>query len=126
MSVGICLVRAGLPAPDVLSGLLHRCGLSVWTPDADDGQIYAGSLCIVIDMPGDAGFRTLKLFRDYGIETPVVLVVDPGLEKAAAGAKRFSRVEVLRRETQPREILRRIEAFFPQHRGTAVPSLCVT
>ncbi len=115
MSVGVCLIRAGLPAPDALAGLLTRCGLSVWTPaapDADDGHIYGGALCIVIDMPREAGFRTLKLFRDYGVQTPVLLIVDPGLEKATAGTEWLGNIDVVSRNTDPREILRRIEALF--------------
>lgn len=123
MSVGVCLVRAGLPAPDALAGLLRRCGLTVWTPaaaDAEDGQIYGGALCIVIDMPGDAGYRTLKLFRDYGVETPVLLVVDPGLEKATAGAEAPWRMDVVSRSAAPRDILRRMEALFQKHRDAAL------
>jgi DNA-binding response OmpR family regulator len=115
MPVGVCLIRAGLPAPDALGELLGKCGLSVWTPaapDADDGHIYGGALCIVIDMPREAGFRTLKLFRDYGVETPILLIVDPGLEKATAGAEWLWGIDVVPRDVEPRDILRRIEALF--------------
>ncbi len=121
MPFGICLVAAGLPAPGALGELLRKCGLEVWTPtapDADDGHIYAGALCIVIDMPREAGFRTLKLFRDYGVRTPVLLIVDPGLEKATAGAECAWTMDVVPRTAPAREILERIEVLCAAHRDS--------
>ncbi len=109
MPVGVCLITAGLKMPASLENLLKWCGFEVWTPnspDAGDGHIYDEAICLIIDMPGDAGFRTLRLFRDYGVKTPALLIVDPGLE---AIGRQGGRLEVIPRTADAREILRWVE-----------------
>lgn len=123
MTYGVCFIEAGLPAPSRIDELLKCCGLQVWTPDiaaADDGHIYGGALCLVIDMPREAGFRTFRLFRDHGVETPVLLVVDPGVESVLSGLDPRWGLEVVSRDCDPREILRRVEKLcrkrlYPDH-----------
>jgi hypothetical protein len=112
MAVGVCLIAAGLAAPSRVGELLRQCGVEVWTPtspDADDGHIYDDAVCIVIDMPGEAGVRTLQLFRSYGINTPALLIVDPGLEKAFHGVKAASLLSVLPRTADLRGALHYLE-----------------
>lgn len=112
MPIGVCLITAGLTAPSAIGDLLQQCGFEVWTPDSPDasnGHIYDCAVCIVIDMPMDAGFHTLRLFRDYGINTPMLLIVDPGLEVACAG-RRSGRLGVVPRTADPREIMHWIES----------------
>jgi hypothetical protein len=112
MPFGICLVAAGLSEPSTVGVLLQQCGFEVWTPDSPDacnGHIYDDAIGIVIDMPADAGFHTLRLFRDYGINTPILVIVDPGLEVACAG-RRSGRLGVVPRTADPREIMHWIEA----------------
>lgn len=112
MPVGVCLITAGLTAPNTIGSLLQSCGFEVWTPDSPDacnGHIYDRAVCIVIDMPMDAGFRTLRLFRDYGISTPTLLIVDPGLEVACTG-RRSGRLGVVPRTADPREVMHWIES----------------
>jgi hypothetical protein len=112
MAVGVCLVTAGLTDPTNIGAVLERCGFEVWTPDSPDacnGHIYDDAVCIVIDMPMDAGFHTLRLFRDYGINTPILVIVDPGLEVACAG-RRGGRLGVVPRTADPREVMHWIES----------------
>lgn len=114
MSVGVCVITAGLPAPSRIGELLMRCGVDVWTPDspdADDGHIYDDAVCLVIDMPGDAGVRTLQLFREYSINTPALLIVDPGLERAFLGLKSQRLLSVLPRTADLRGALRWLEVM---------------
>lgn len=109
MPVGVCLIAAGLKMPAGLENLLKWCGFEVWTPnspDASDGHIYDEAIGLIIDMPGDAGFRTLRLFRDYGVKTPALLIVDPGLE---AIGRQGGRLEVISRTADARQILRWVE-----------------
>ena len=109
MPVGVCLISAGLNRPGDLGNVLRWCGFDVWTPDSPgaNGDGYDQAICIIIDMPGDAGFRTLQLFRDYGVRTPVLLIVDPGLE---AIGRQGGRLELIPRTANSREILRWIES----------------
>ncbi len=112
MSVGVCLITAGLPEPSAIGELLGQCGVEVWTPtspDADDGHIYDDAVCLVIDMPADAGVRTLQLLRDYGIGTPALLIVDPDLERAFRGVKCDRLLSVLPRTADLRGALRWLE-----------------
>jgi hypothetical protein len=105
MPVGICMITAGLAEPSAIGCLLQQCGFEVWTPDSPDacnGHIYNKAVCLVIDMPLDAGFHTLRLFRDYGINTPALLIVDPGLEVACAD-RRDGRLGVVPRTADPRK-----------------------
>ncbi len=112
MSVGICLITAGLPVPSSIGDLLQKCGFEVWTPDSPDagnGHIYDDAVCIVIDMPVDAGFRTLRLFRAYGINTPALVIVDPGLEVVGEGRKN-GQLGVVPRTADIREVMHWIES----------------
>ncbi len=112
MAVGVCLITAGLPSTSGIGNLLDAGGLHVWTPAtpvADDGHIYDDAVCMVIDMPGDAGFRTLKLFRDYRINTPALLIVDPGLERAFSGQRSDRVLSVLPRTMDLRGVLHWLE-----------------
>jgi hypothetical protein len=55
---GVCLVSAGLAGGSGLEEIFLGCGLQVWTPQsALDARIYGDALCLVIDMPRDAGYR---------------------------------------------------------------------
>lgn len=119
MAYGVCLIAAGLPAPSQIEDLIRLCGLEVWTPDsvgADDGRIYSGALCMVIDMPREAGFKTFRLFRDHGVETPVLLIVDPGLEEAMGGLNPNWGLRVVSRSTGSRDILGHIEMMCRERR----------
>ena len=114
MSFGICLISAGLAQPSIIGGLLERCGLSVWTPaspDADDGYIYERAICVVLDMPGNSGVRTLQLLRDYGVKTPALLVVDSGYVPELADLKNAWVLDVIPRTSNPREVLHWIESM---------------
>lgn len=122
MSVGVCLITAGLPAPSGIAELLEQCGIQIWTPsspDADDGHIYDQAVCIVIDMPGETGVRTLQLFRSYGIATPALLIVDPTLERAFQGLGRDGLLSVLPRTADLRGALRWLEAMCRTKQGYA-------
>lgn len=125
MAYGVCLIAAGLPADSNLDELIRLTGLEVWTPDsagAGDGHIYGGALCLVIDMPREAGFRTFRLFRDHGVETPVLLIVDPGLEAAMTGLDPEWGLEVMARGADPREILARVAELCRIRRHSSEPA----
>ncbi len=112
MSIGVCLITAGLAAPSALGDLLRRCGITVWTPtspDADDGHIYDAAVCVVIDMPGETGLRTLQLLRSYSINTPALLIVDPGLERAFQGLNGEGLLSVLPRGADMHGAMRWLE-----------------
>jgi FixJ family two-component response regulator len=114
MSFGICLISAGLEQPSVIGSLLEECGLSVWTPtspNADDGYIYERAICVVLDMPGNSGVRTLQLLRDYGVKTPALLVVDSGYVPGPADLKNAWVLDVIPRTSNPRKVLRWIESM---------------
>jgi hypothetical protein len=114
MSFGICLISAGLEQPSVIGSLLEKCGLSVWTPaspGADDGYIYQRALCMVLDMPGESGVRTLQLLRDYGVTTPALLVVDSGYVPGPADLKNAWVLDVIPRTSNPRKVLHWIESM---------------
>ena len=114
MSFGICLISAGLARPSAIGSLLEKCGLSVWTPnspDADDGYIYERAICIVLDMPGESGVRTLQLLRDYGVNTPALLIVDNGYAPGPDELKNAWALDVIARAAGPREILHWIESM---------------
>jgi hypothetical protein len=112
---GICLITAD--AGGELEAIFRRCGLQVWTPQSvEDARIYGAALCLVIDMPRDAGFRTLRLFRDYGIETPALLIVDPGCEVAVSELKCGGVMDVLPRDANPLRILRWIQSMVAARR----------
>lgn len=107
---GICLITAGVEGG--LEPIFRACGLEVWTPQAaEDARIYGAALCLVIDMPRDAGYRTLRLFRDYGIATPALLIVDPGREVAVSELDCGGVMDVLPRDANPLRILRWIQSL---------------
>lgn len=112
MTRGICLITAGLPADNGLAELFLNCGLEVWTPQlAVDARIYESALCLVIDMPRDAGYRTLYLFRDYGVETPALLIVDPGCEVAISELNCGWVMDVIPRDATPLRIMRWVQSM---------------
>jgi hypothetical protein len=114
MSFGICLISAGLDRTSAIETLLSQCGLTVWTPTspgADDGHIYENAICLVIDMPGDAGVRTLQLLRDYGIRTPALLIVDDGYRPGPAELKNAWVLDVIPRTADGRGVLCWIESM---------------
>lgn len=95
-------------------GLLEKCGLAVWTPSspgAEDGAIYERALCLVIDMPGAAGLRTLRLLRGYGVTTPAILVADSGHALAADEMKGLGVLDVVPRAADARALLHWIESM---------------
>jgi len=111
---GICLIAAGSEQAGAIGRLLRECGLCVWTPNspaADDGHIYERAVCLVIDMPGDAGVRTLQLLRDYNVRTPALLVVDAGYRPGPAELKNAWVLEVIPRTADPRVVLHWIESM---------------
>jgi len=112
---GVCLISAGLAAPDAIGALLSRCGLTVWTPDTADASAedskYERALCLVIDMPGCSGLETLELFRRYGIWTPAILIVDNKNEIPPDRLKQVGALDVLPRPGGTRELLRWIECI---------------
>jgi len=114
MPLGVCLISTVRPEPDPLKDLLQRCGFLVWTPsspDADDGHIYDEAVCLVIDLPGEAGARTLKLLRDYGVKTPAVLVVDCGYRPMPDELGSPWTLNITPSPVDPRELLRWIETM---------------
>ena len=112
---GICLISAGLSAPNGIGMLLSRCGLTVWTPDSanasSDDSKYERALCLVIDMPGRSGLETLELFRRYGIWTPAILIVDNKDEIPVNRLMQAGALDVLSRPASTRELLRWIECI---------------
>lgn len=114
MSLGICVITAGLPTESPVADLLERCGIPVWTPassDAQDGSAYCHALCLIIDMPGRAGLDTLELIRRYGITTPAILVVDPAAALSAEELKQARALDALPRPLNRRDLLRWIECI---------------
>lgn len=112
MTRGVCLISAGLPVESGLRELIERCGLAVSTPQTtEDALVYGRALCLVIDMPEDAPYRTLRLFRDYGIATPALLVVDPGREMAVGELDCDGIMDILPRTANPLHILRWIQSL---------------
>lgn len=107
---GICLITAEVGGE--LEAIFRGCGLEVWTPhSAEDARIYGEALCLVIDMPRDAGYRTLRLFRDYGVATPALLIVDPGREVALSELNCGGMMDIIRRDATPLRILRWIQSL---------------
>ena len=114
MSLGICMISTERPYPDPVTDLLQRCGFEVWTPNtpgADDGHIYGGAVCLIIDLPGVAGIHTLKLLRDYDVKTPAVLVVDGGYQALPDELGSPWALNITPRPVDPRELLRWIESM---------------
>ncbi len=113
---GVCLISAGLPGGSELEAVLLCCGLQVWTPQtAEDASIYGDALCLVIDMPRDTGYRTLRLFRDYGIETPALVIVDPGCELTVSELNCVGVMDVIPRDVGPLRVLRWIQSMYAAH-----------
>ena len=112
---GVCLISAGLDAPDAIGALLSRCGLTVWAPDSADASSedskYEHALCLVIDMPGRSGLETLELFRRYGIWTPTILIVDNKDEIPPDRLMQTGALDALARPANTRELLRWIECI---------------
>ncbi|HUO97604.1 MAG TPA: hypothetical protein VMU01_03005 [Rhizomicrobium sp.] len=114
MPFAVCLIAAGLAQPSRIASVLERCGIPVWTPSsagADEGGIYRNAICLVIDMPGDAGVRTLRLLRQYGIKTPALLIADSGYAPGPAELGDAWVLNVIPRTADPREVLRWIECM---------------
>lgn len=112
MARGICLISAGQNGDGALAELFGACGLEVWTPQsAEDARIYGAALCLVIDMPGEAGYRTLRLFRDYGVTTPALLIVDSGCEMAVSTLNCGNVMDVIPRDAGPLRIMRWIRSM---------------
>jgi hypothetical protein len=112
MMRGICLISAGHDGGQNLAGLFRACCLEVWTPQSvEDARIYGAALCLVIDMAGDAGYRTLRLFREYGITTPALLIVDPGCEVAVSELNCGNVMDVIPRDANPLRIMRWIQSM---------------
>ncbi|GAA0579600.1 hypothetical protein [Rhizomicrobium electricum] len=112
MTRGICLISAGHDDGADFAGLFTGCGLDVWTPQSvEDAGIYGAALCLVIDMAGEAGYRTLRLFRDYGITTPALLIVDPGSEVAISELNCGNVMDVIPRDASPLRIMRWIQSM---------------
>ena len=108
----VCLISAGLPVESGLRELFESCGLTVSTPQTtEDALVYGRALCLVIDLPEDAPYRTLRLFRDYGITTPALLVVDPGREMAVSDLDCDGVMDILPRTENPLRILRWIQSL---------------
>lgn len=109
---GICLISAGNSGAPALEALFRRSGLAVLTPQStEDAQVYADALCLVIDMPGDAGYHTLRLFRDYDIQTPALLIVDPGYAVAISELNCGNVMDVVPRDANPLRIMRWIQSL---------------
>jgi hypothetical protein len=109
---GICFISAGHDGGAELAELFRACGLVVWTPQsAEDARIYGAALCLVIDMSGEAGYRTLRLFRDYGITTPALLIVDPGREVAVSELNCGNVMDVIPRDAGPLRIMRWVRSM---------------
>ena len=107
---GICLITAGVDG--ALEEVFRGCGLDVWTPrSAEDVRVCDAALCLVIDMPRDGGYRTLRLFRDYGVATPALLIVDPGREVPVSELDCGHVMDVLPRDANPLRILRWIQSL---------------
>jgi DNA-binding NarL/FixJ family response regulator len=113
MNIGVCLISAGRDAVGVTEALLLRCGLTVWTPaSADatsDGSVYKRALCLIIDMPGRHGLRTLQLLRRYGIRTPAILVVDHKDDVTPNDILQAGVLDALPSGGDPRDLLRWVE-----------------
>lgn len=109
---GICLISAANAGAVALEALFRSCGLAVWTPQlAEDARVYGEALCLVIDMPGAAGYHTLRLFRDYGVQTPALLIVDPGREMAISELNCGNVMDVVPRDANPLRIMRWIQSL---------------
>ncbi len=114
MALGIYLISAEIQSTNALRRLLERCGLDVWTPqslDEGDGHIYDRAVCLVIDMHQGAGFRTLRLFRSYGVRTPALLIVDPGREVDPVTLDCEGVMDVIPRSANPLRILRWVQSM---------------
>jgi DNA-binding NarL/FixJ family response regulator len=110
---GVCLISAGLAGGSGLEEVFLCCGLQVWTSQsAEDASTYGDALCLVIDMPRDTGYRTLRLFRDYGIETPALLIVDPGCELAVSELNCAGVMDVIARDVSTLRVLRWIQSMY--------------
>jgi len=53
----------------------------------------------------------LRLFRDYGIETPALLIVDPGEEVAVSELNCGNVMDVVPRDANPLQIMRWIQSM---------------
>lgn len=109
MAPGICLISVGNPASEHLADRLKACGLSVWTPaspGAGEGEIYQNSVCIIIDLPQNAAVGLIRLFRQYGIRTPALLLVSPGYDGRPDMLDCTGIMDILPRHTSPLRILR--------------------
>ena len=67
-------------------------------------------------MPRDAGYRTLKLFRAYGIETPALLIVDPGSETAISALDCSGVMDIIPRDIGSLRVLRWIQSMLAARR----------
>lgn len=106
------MISAANTGAVALDDLFRRCGLSVWTPQsAGDARMYSSAICLVIDMPGDAAYQTLQLFRDYGVDTPALLIVDPGKEVALSELNCGNVMDVVPRDTNPLRIMRWVQSL---------------
>ena len=114
MSLGICVITAGLPSGSQVAELLDRCGIPVWTPasnDGEDGSACRRAMCLIIDMPGRAGLDILELVRRYGITTPAILVVDRAGALSPEELKHVRALDALPRPLNRRDLLRWIECI---------------
>ena len=112
MARAIYLIRAGNGSSDDLEALLRRGGLDVKTPETlDDPEVYESAVCLVIDMPGDAPYRTLRLFRDYGIATPALLIVDPDAAVTISELNCGGIMDIVPRGANPLGIMRWIQSL---------------
>lgn len=112
---GVCLISAGRDAADSIGALLSSCGLAVWSPYSDGASYeetkYECALCLVLNMPDQAGLETLELFRRYGIWTPAILIVDNKDEMPADRLLQTGTLAVIPRPVETREFLRWIECI---------------
>lgn len=113
MTIAIGLITLDADVSGHVGGIVSRCGLSVWTVDSPDAYYRdsrrSHTLCVIIDLPGQAGLEALEALRDLGIRSPAILIGDPGRTLPSARLANACALDVLPRPVETSDLLGWIE-----------------
>ena len=111
MAPGICLFASAPADHDRLAALLGGCGLKLWPAKTPDEYMAApqakADLCLLIDLPDEAGVEMLEDLRRRNVRLPAILVSDADISKARL--HRAAVLDVLPKTASPRAVLDWIE-----------------
>lgn len=111
MVPGICLFASAPAEHSRLAALLDGCGLNLWPATTSDEYMASprakSDLCLLIDLPDEAGVEMLEDLRRRNVRLPAILVSDREISRSRLNEAAV--LDVLPKTASPRAVLDWIE-----------------